>query len=296
MAGALDLDVLVVSYNSASSLSACFDSIRHVAPMASIAVREHGDDPTALRALQDLATRQSPPVRLEHDPSNPGFGAGCNALAAASAATHLLFLNPDAELITWPWSDLDPPPIGAIVGPMMVDSGDPGRHWGSDYRVRDEIRRGWLRRTPPAPTGRGFVSGAAMLVDRASFERVGGFDEGYFLFYEDIDLCLRANELGIGTYVDRQWTVRHVGAHSTRSRFGQSLRWSYESAIRFHRRRGHPLVGYRVYVAVDAMLRGALRGLQGDRVGALAYAALLRRAAGEIVAPIRPGDGHGIAR
>ena len=76
-------------------------------------------------------------VRIEHDPSNPGFGAGCNALARGSDAGWLLFLNPDAEIVAWPWSADDPPPVGAVVGPLMVESGHPGVHSGVGYRFRD---------------------------------------------------------------------------------------------------------------------------------------------------------------
>ncbi len=101
----------------------------------------------------------------------------------------------------------------------MVDSGDPSRHYGVRYRIRDEIARSWLRRVAPRPNGSGFVSGAALLIARADFDRIGGFDEEYFLFYEDIDLCLRANAAGIGTFVDERFTVRHSGAHSTSAAF-----------------------------------------------------------------------------
>jgi GT2 family glycosyltransferase len=165
----------------------------------------------------------------------------------------------------------------------MIDSGHPGRHWGVRYRVRDEIARSWFRRRGPSPSGRGFVSGAAMLVDRTSFERLGGFDERYFLFYEDIDLCLRANDQDIATRVDERWAVRHAGAHSTRRQFGSSLIWSYESAIRFHRRHGHSVTGYRIYLITDALLRASIRAARRDRSGAVAYLDLANRAVRDLL-------------
>jgi N-acetylglucosaminyl-diphospho-decaprenol L-rhamnosyltransferase len=284
---ALDVEVLVVSYGSADVLAACFAAVEQAAPGTPIGVREHSSDAVAIERLTALADAHPAPVRVEHDPSNPGFGSGCNALARGSSATHLLFLNPDAELVCWPWDEHDPPPTAAIVGPRMIESGPPGAHAGVRYGVRDEIARSWLRRTGPLPDGRGFVSGAALLIDRASFERVGGFDERYFLFYEDIDLCLRANELGVVTRIEPRWMVRHAGAHSTRPRFGRSLAWSYESALRFHGDRRQPLGLYRAYVATDAVLRMALRALRGDRIGAAAYRDLATRAASDTAATLR---------
>jgi GT2 family glycosyltransferase len=282
VSGAPDLDVLVVSYNSADTLAACFASVARVAPGTPISVREHGTDRTALARLEALAAAHPSPVRIQHDPTNPGFAAGCNALASESHASFLLFLNPDAELVAWPWSASDPPPMNTIIGPLMVDSGDPARHWGQRYRIRDEVARSWLRRRGERPDGRGFVSGAALLVDRAAFQRVGGFDAGYFMFYEDIDFCLRANALGITTRVDERWTVRHAGAHSTRPRFGRSLLWSYESGIRFHRSRGEAVGVYRGYVVADDVLRGVARLVARDRTGFAAYARLVRRVLGDL--------------
>jgi GT2 family glycosyltransferase len=283
VSGAISLEVLVVSYNSADTLGACLASVESEMPGTPVAIREHGTDAGARARLAALAAAHPAPVRIEDDPSNPGFGAGCNALARSSAAEFLLFLNPDAEIVSWPWTDHEPPPRRTILGPQMVDSGHPRGHSGVRYRVRDEVARSWFRWRGPEPSGRGFVSGAALLVDRGSFERVGGFDERYFLFYEDIDLCLRANDHGISTTIDGRWAVQHAGAHSTRRQFGSSLVWSYESAIQFHGRRGATVTGYRVYVIMDAMLRSVVRAARRDRSGSNAYLGLARRALGDLV-------------
>jgi GT2 family glycosyltransferase len=290
-----DVEVMVVSYNSAAVLGRCLASIRTSIPGAAVAIREHGTEAGASDELHTIADRFGGRVRVEFDPTNPGFGAGCNALAATSTADVFLFLNPDAEVITWPWVSSDPPPA-TIIGPEMVDSGDPSRHFGVDFRVRDEIRRSWLRRRGARPTGTGFVSGAALLVGRDAFARIGGFDEDYFLFYEDIDLCLRANEVGISTTVDKRWTVRHLGAHSTSTRFGTSLLWSYESACRFHGRRGSPVWAYRLYVVADSAMRSTVHAVGRDRHRARGYATLGRRAAIDLIRRERPDRSRSAGR
>jgi N-acetylglucosaminyl-diphospho-decaprenol L-rhamnosyltransferase len=272
------VEVLVVSYDSAAEIAHLLASLAGHFPDATVALREHAADPSAADALARVAAEHTAPVRVTHDPSNPGFGAGCNALAANSTADFLVFLNPDTELVTWPWSAAAPPPTGCVVGPLMVDSGPPSEHYGRRYRIRDEIARSWLRRQPRRPDGRGYVSGAALLIERSTFEQIGGFDEGFFLFYEDIDLCLRANAAGYATVIDDRWTVRHGRHHSTSAEFARSLAWSYDSALRFHTKHGSPAWAYRGYVVTDSVLRAMYHAARRNRTAAGAYAALARRA------------------
>lgn len=292
--GSTALEVLILSFDSSAVIDRCLASLATLLPDTPVAVHEHSDDLGAVDRLHQLATRHSAPVRISADPTNPGFGAGCNALAANSHATHLLFLNPDTELVSWPYQTRLPD-SGRLTGPLMVDSGDPSRHYGVRYRIRDEIARSWLRRSSPKPAGSGFVSGAALLITRADFGRIGGFDEHYFMFYEDIDLCLRANAAGIETFVDDRFTVLHTGAHSTSSRFGTSLQWSYESAVRFHRTHDDSVAFYRCYVVADSLGRAALHLARGRRTMAAGYWRLALRAASNQVgrSPDSNADIHG---
>lgn len=275
---------MIVSYGSASVLAPCLRSVADNMPGTRVAIREHAADPDEIHRLAavagEVASATGAEIRIEHDPSNPGFAAGCNALAQSSAAGWFLFLNPDAQVRSWPF-DVRLPPRPAIIGPDYVS--DASDHRGRSYRIRDEIARSWFRRPGRAPDGRGFVSGAALLVDAESFRAVGGFDEGYFLFYEDIDLCVRANDAGIPTVVDEGWVVQHDRGHSTSDRWGAALRWSYESGCRFHARRGSPVWAYRWYVAADALLRAARHLVRRERPRALAYVALARRAFSDCV-------------
>ncbi len=287
----LDVEVLIVSYNSATVMDSCLRSIAELLPGARVSVREHGDDLGALDRLSLAASRHDPPIHVDHDPTNPGFGAGCNALAKNSKAEWLLFLNPDAELVTWPWSTSgstsgntpasEPP--RAIIGPMMTESGPPGDHYGTTYGIVDEVRRSWLRSRGRRPNGQGFVSGAALLIPAEVFRSIGGFDERYFMFYEDIDLCLRANAAGTRTIVEDDWRVRHQRGHSTKPLFGASLNWSYESACLFHAEHGSSVTIYRAYVVIDSVLRMALHLLRRNRSGRTGYANLARRSANDII-------------
>ena len=272
-----NVDVCIVSFDSAPVLERTIGSVVTHLPGATISIREHGSDASRLAALREIIGSCPSGVRLDVDPTNPGFGSGCNAIASASTADWLLFLTPDAEIVRWPWDAVNLPPSGQVTGPHMLGQGESARQSGRSYRIRDEISRSWLRRPGRRANGRGFVSGAALLIDRQSFELVGGFDPGYFMFYEDIDLCLRANDAGVPTYLADDWHVRHDGAHSTREHFADSLVWSYESACRFHGRRGSSVLAYRVYVIADSTIRGALAFISRRMSTNRAYVRLARR-------------------
>ena len=273
------VEVCIVSYDSQGHIAAAIESVVHHIPGAAIAVREHGPLGTGAEDAAAAATRLAVPLRIDDDRTNVGFGAGCNALAATSSADWLLFLNPDAAITAWPWPTT-PPETGCIYGPLISGNGPADRHFGRSYRVRDEILRSWFRRGGKEPEGRGFVSGAAMLVARPDFERIGGFDTNYFLYYEDIDLCTRANAAGIGTRIHNGWRVHHEGMHSTRQQRGVALIRSYESALRFHRSRGERLATYRAYVIVDASLRWMRAALRRNGADRSAYVELIRRVIG----------------
>ena len=189
---------------------------------------------------------------------------------------------PDAVITAWPFADHEPTPR-AVLGPATIDSARSKSHRGVRYRIVDEARRSWFRQWGPAPDGAGYVSGAALLVNRDDHVRIGGFDDAFFLYYEDIEYCLRANRQGIPTQLVYGWSIGHAGAHSTSPRFAQSLQWQYESACRLHHLQHESLVLYRVYVATDAAMRWCAHLVRRDGVKRHAYRTQLVRALGDLV-------------
>lgn len=281
------LEVCFVSYGSAGHLRSTIASVRHHVPGAAIAIQEHAADAHDIKALRAELVAAGVECRVQHDPTNPGFGAGCNALARSSSAGWLLFLNPDAAITRWD-VDIDGLDPAALYGPAVFEGRWPESHRGRSYRIADEITRSWLRRWGEAPEGSGFVSGAALLVGADAFARVGGFDERYFLFYEDIDLCLRANALGIRTELLTGFEVDHAGGHSTLADPGLAITWSYESGCRFHAAQGESVRAFRLYMATDALARSVFHALRRRRGWARAYVALARRAGRDALTGERP--------
>jgi N-acetylglucosaminyl-diphospho-decaprenol L-rhamnosyltransferase len=232
--------VVIVTHNSSADIASCVQSIRADPRVGSITVIDSGsiDDTVAVATQshrpdtpEDEAHRVT--VRVVSLGNNVGFGAACNRGAAASSEPLLLFLNPDTvaapRCVTELAHRLDTEPQVSVVGPSIelpdgtvypsarrfpslftafvhgfVGVFAPGNRWSQRY----------LR--PAAPQ---WISGTALMVRRRDFERVGGFDESYFMYVEDVDLCWRltgGGSTGQVAVVDSAKLTHRVGGSSDR--------------------------------------------------------------------------------
>lgn len=191
----------------------------------------------------EAAHARDPRLRLLRNRVNLGFGPACNRGAAIARGDVLVFLNPDCELPRAFATDvrgcLD---AAADVGLLGVDVCDPDGTPARGNRRRDPtLRRALASMTglahlearwpvlagvemparagkPPAIETVEAVSGACMTMPRAIFERLGGFDEGYFLHVEDLDLCRRARDAGFRVAIAHPIRVVHAQGSSSRHR------------------------------------------------------------------------------
>lgn len=224
---------IVVSHESAASIDACLVRLRAATGVAEIRVVDNasGDDTLAVVQRHALA---DPRLRFIANPDNPGFATACNQGAADSQAPWLAFVNPDClvEADTFPRLLRHARGAGqdVLLGADLVD--EDGVRDGAARR-NDPDFAGMLRGPLRARSGRPLdvavdegaalqpvdaVSGALMLVPRALFERIGGFDAGYRLHAEDLDLCRRAREAGAVVAIANDLQVVHVRGVSSRSR------------------------------------------------------------------------------
>ncbi len=180
-----------------------------------------------------------PHVRLIALPRNTGFGSAANVGVAATSGQWVLLLNPDA----WPIGDgveqllgfaAARPSLGA-VGPVLVGpEGEPRRStirpplgpaplalWSAFPREVSAAYGAWRRATGRLRRhrvhGAEFLQGAALLVRRRAFEQVGGFDERFFMYAEDADLCAGLREAGWGVELCPAARFVHVGGGSSAS-------------------------------------------------------------------------------
>jgi N-acetylglucosaminyl-diphospho-decaprenol L-rhamnosyltransferase len=148
----------------------------------------------------EAARAASPRARVLEQRTNLGFAGGCHAAAAASSAPLLLFLNPDAEPAPGCLAALrsvaaERPDWGAWQALVTMDDGTAINTAGN---VTHFLGMGWagrcglpLAEAPSAPEEVSFASGAALAVRREAWEALGGFEPRYFMYGEDLDLCLR---------------------------------------------------------------------------------------------------------
>lgn len=200
--------VVIVTYNSAAVLPGCL--VRIPEGIRVVVVDNASTDRSAA-----LAEAHGAAV-LRHD-RNLGFGTACNRGAAAVPGADVLFLNPDARLepgaLARLQSTLEAFPDAGAVGPLLVGAdGRPALRDGSALHDRPA--------GPPLPLPQGpccwpLLTGAALLVRRAAFDALGGFDEAIFLYYEDDDLSLRLRQAGWALLVEPQARVFHEPARSS---------------------------------------------------------------------------------
>ncbi|GAB6195834.1 glycosyltransferase family 2 protein [Lysobacter xanthus] len=217
---------VVVSYRSAETIELCLDRLRASAGIAEIRVVDNGSDDGTLGIVQRIAAGE-PRLKFIANPDNPGFAVACNQGAAASAAPWLAFVNPDCLVDADTLERLRL--IAAHNAPMLVgcELVDEDGRADAASRRRDPDFAAMLaggrtglaiapRDTPVQSVDA--ISGALMLLPRALFDAVAGFDEGYRLHAEDLDLCRRVRDAGGRVAVANIVRVVHLRGVSSRSR------------------------------------------------------------------------------
>ncbi len=243
---------VVVSFNTCEATLACLESLHRCSGLMETVVVDNasGDGTT------DAIRNRFPRVRLIENDTNLGFSAACNRGWLATRGDSILFLNSDARL------EPDAPlrlvailaseSLVGVVGPRIVDgSGKIEVSTGRDLSILSELRQrrlvagvaagkpGLVAEAAALHSRERFVdwvSGACLLARRTMLEAVGGFDEQFFLYEEDADLCLRARGAGWRVLFTPAVTVVHERGASM-SRAPALARMAYHrSHLRYYRR------------------------------------------------------------
>jgi GT2 family glycosyltransferase len=224
--------VVIVNYNTRDYLRQCLATVLLEEPGEIIVVDNGSSDGSA-----EMVRTSYPSVTLFDNSWNRGYGAAANQGITRCTAKYVLLLNSDTLLLTGALAALttylDQHPSVAIVGPRLVNPDAtlqpscyafPGTlKWFLHYEVsgqlirripilRDYQQRAWPHSQAQAVP---WVMGAALVIRRAAFEAVGGFDESYFMYCEETDLAYRLKAINWQIHFAPVATVMHVGQAST---------------------------------------------------------------------------------
>lgn len=251
-----DISFIIVNFRSAELLRRSLSSVHHMACQQGISAEYIvvNNDSTERVAVDSLGAHPASP-QVIHRPLNEGFGRANNVGARSATGEVLFFINPDTEMVkgdfpallaafrTRPkalygmalsqvtgereaWSAGAFPSLSRVVLSHIAPEFLP-----DPWRAREIERADW-------------VSGAALAIRREFFHALDGFDEAFFLYFEDVDLARRATEVGgwVGVYPLVEF--RHVGGQSHKTfrekkqayytgqrRYFRKWRPAYESAI-----------------------------------------------------------------
>jgi GT2 family glycosyltransferase len=220
------LAVVIVNWNDTAASIRALRSVRATEPVVTILVDNASpDDPTAAVLAAQPETQM---LRLA---ANEGYAAACNRgvrAAAAAGAEHVLVMNNDAELAPDALDRLaaaarEHP--GAVLAPLIVYTDAPDEVWSAGGYLEPPCVRnhhlglGEPRSAHTAPRAAAhaveWATGCALFFSMTTFDRVGPFDEKFFLYLEDVDWCLRARRAGIPTWIIPEAVVQHDVSRTT---------------------------------------------------------------------------------
>jgi N-acetylglucosaminyl-diphospho-decaprenol L-rhamnosyltransferase len=283
------LDVVIVSYRCGPLLRRCLQSVREHAPARGVRVTvvdNASGDGTA-----DVVRREFPEVKLIALDENVGFSAANNLVLRDSSAEYVLVLNPDTKLSAGTLETLlrlmDADSRIGIAGCRLVQEDGTLDHAARRSFPTPASALGHFLRLgrsdrAPAPLAAyrapevsqgpvDAVNGAFMLMRRAMLDEIGLFDEGYWMYMEDLDLCYRAAQAGWTTWYEPSVEAVHIKAgtsgHHRRLRLNYAFHYGMYRYYRAHLapERG-PLFNAFVYLGI------ALKFLASATASALARA------------------------
>jgi GT2 family glycosyltransferase len=310
-----DLSIIIVSWNVSELLGACLSSLQLPGQDPS---SEHSDthpldveiivvDNASADGTVDMVRTRFPHVRLIANNQNRGFAGGNNQGIAAAQGRYLLLLNPDTKVLNDAVLSLvgclDGHPDVGLVGPQLLFP---------DGQVQSSRRRfptvptlffesTWLESVAPAGILEHYyildrsdqavldvdwVVGAAMVVRRSVFEQVGGLDEGFFMYSEEMDWCRRIKAAGWRVvYCPRARVVHYEGKSSEQTVPARHINFQ-RSKIRYARKYHGAMVatilrlyllalfGWQLGLELTKGILGHRRALRWQRVRA--YGQVLR--------------------
>lgn len=227
----VDLSIIIVSYNTKSLLDKCLKSVYQSLTKGTFSYELIVVDNASTDDSQRMIEKKYPQVHLLKNTSNVGFGRANNQGISQAKGHMILFLNSDIEVIgdaivkLYQFSHTLP--VKSAVGGKLFNSDkSPQPSCGPAYSLLNIFTAlffkgdylNFTRYSPSLVKKVDWIMGACMLIPRLAFKEVGGFDEGIFMYMEEIDWQYRAQKKGYQIYFYPESHFMHVGAGSSTGR------------------------------------------------------------------------------
>ncbi len=225
------VSIIIVNYNSQQTLGRCIDALyHHVSGIAyEIIVVDNASEPESVRFIKE----NYPRVKLIENTENKGFGAANNIGVRYATGDFLFFLNPDAILLDnavlrfYRFLEEEMPDAASCGGNLIKENGELTTSYGNFPSLLQEWSDIGFRRFYPqyydknlclgktcgketGPFRVPYITGADIFIRKNIFQKLGGFDENFFLYYEETDLYYRLQQAGYVTYILPEVKITHL--------------------------------------------------------------------------------------
>ena len=283
---------IIVTYQSARTIGAALAAARrcHDAGLLDLVVVDNA----SRDATREILAREAGWARVVLSDRNNGFGRGCNLGFEHVASPYTLFLNPDAvvepDCLRGLMMFLEQHPKAGIVGPATLVGGRSDLHqptgpyptpWSTVRDATPLLRRSTAVPIAPgsAPMRTGWVCGAILMIRTALVRELRGFDPRFFLYWEEVDLCRRAEYAGYENWVLGTAVAQHVVGASSGDvpRFGTAVAKHYYQSRYYYMAKHHGWLAATAAEVCEFVLLSldALRGRGRERLRPRLQAALL---------------------
>lgn len=246
------VSVIIVSYNSEDFIEKCLTSLLENLPKnGEVVVVDNASEDKTLEVLSKLKVK-SENLKVIENKNNLGFAKANNLAGREAKGEYLFFLNPDTEIPDQVRDDVslfdmlinfyaENPDSGIVAPKLVMENGQiqPSVRklptiLGAFKEYILGIKNAYSEYVPDGdnPVEVEMVYGAAILIRKIFFERLGGFDEKFFLYYEDANLCKQVRDFGKKVYYYPGVSISHlVGATKSDQ---DKAKLNYESSIKYH--------------------------------------------------------------
>jgi len=243
----MKLSIIIVNYKSRAYLEKCLRSVfAKITDSALEVIVVNNGAASELVGLGELFTR----IKIIQNTKNNGFGGANNLGAKEAQGEFLFFLNPDAEILSGEASsaiaEFESDTELGILGAKLVDANGVVQDWivGGEISLGNILKNNFGRIADKKywqssqKTAVFWVAGTALFVRRTLFLQLEGFDEQFFLYFEDVDLCKRAGDLGKKVLYFPALSILHHGGRSFFEKSKQKKEYYSSQDYYFRKQRG----------------------------------------------------------